>query len=36
MSNGFIDIDSTYRNRKICPNPGQFDINISQTGTREN
>ena len=34
-SNGFIDLDSTYRNRKIWPKSGQFEINIAQTGTKE-
>jgi hypothetical protein len=33
-SNGFIDLDSTYRNRQDWPKPGQFEINIAQSGTK--
>lgn len=30
----FFEIDSTYRNRNLWPSPGQFEISISQTGTK--
>ena len=35
MSSGFIDLDSTYRDRNLWPKPGQFEINIAQTGNKE-
>jgi hypothetical protein len=31
----YIEIDSTYRDRKKFPNPSNFEILISQTGTRD-
>jgi hypothetical protein len=35
MSNlRYIEIDSTYRNRELWPHPAQFEIDISQTGSR--
>jgi hypothetical protein len=30
----FLELDSNYRNRNINPNPGQFDVSISQSGLR--
>ena len=33
--NGFIDIDSTYRDRNTWPKSGEFEINISQSGTKQ-
>jgi hypothetical protein len=35
MSNGFIDLDSTYRNRNEWPKSGQFEVNIAQSGTKQ-
>lgn len=32
----YIEIDSTYRDRNKFPNPSNFEILISQTGTRDN
>ncbi len=34
MNNRYIEFDSTYRNRNIWPNPAEFEINISQSGTK--
>ena len=34
MSNEYLDIDSSYRNRNLWPLPGQFEIPISQTGDK--
>ena len=34
MSNEYLDIDSTYRNRNLWPLPGEFEIPISQTGDK--
>ena len=34
MSNEYLDIDSSYRNRNLWPIPGQFEIPISQTGDK--
>lgn len=37
MSNTrYIEIDSTFRNRKEYPNPGQFIVPLAQSGTRTN
>jgi hypothetical protein len=33
-SNRFLEIDSTYRNRNLWPDPSNFEIEISQTGSR--
>ena len=30
MATTYIDIDSTYRDRKIHPNPADFTINFSE------
>ena len=36
MSNvKYIEIDSTYRNRNEWPNPGEFEVLISQTGRKD-
>ena len=35
MSNEYLDIDSTYRNRNLWPLPGEFEILISQTGDKQ-
>ena len=35
MSNIYLDIDSSYRNRNLWPLPGEFEILISQTGVKE-
>lgn len=36
MSNKrYLEIDSTYRNRNEFPNPSQFNVMISQTGSRD-
>ena len=36
MSNRrYLEIDSTYRNRKLYPKPSQFEVLISQTGIRD-
>ena len=32
MSNSYLHIDSTYRNRNLWPKPGEFEIPIQQTG----
>ena len=35
MSNiRYLEIDSTYRNRNLWPDPSNFEIEISQTGTK--
>ena len=36
MNTRFLEIDSTYRNRKEYPNPADFTVLISQTGTKDN
>jgi len=36
MSTEYFEINSTYRNRNQFPSPADFDIEISQTGTRNN
>ncbi len=35
MSIQYLEIDSTYRDRKRFPNPGQFDVIISQSGRKD-
>ena len=35
MSIQYLEIDSTYRDRKKFPNPGQFDVIISQSGQKD-
>ena len=36
MSNvKYIEIDSTYRNRNLWPNPGKFEVRISTTGRKD-
>ena len=32
----YIEIDSTYRERNRFPNPAQFDVNMSGSGTKAN
>ena len=32
MNKRYIDIDSYYRNRKLYPNPGEFSVQMSQSG----
>ena len=32
----YLEINSTYRNRNQYPNPADFAVNISQTGTKDN
>lgn len=34
MNNRYIEIDSTYRNRNEWPLPGEFEVLISQSGTK--
>lgn len=34
MNNRYLEIVSTYRDRNLYPNPAQFDIEISQSGTK--
>ena len=29
----YIEIDSTYRDRRLFPNPSDFTVNVSSTGT---
>ena len=31
----YIEIDSTFRNRKEWPNPAEFEILISQSGRKD-
>lgn len=35
MSNEYLDIDSTYRDRNLWPLPGQFEIPIAQSGIKQ-
>ena len=32
----FLELDSNYRDRNAYPNPADFQVNISQTGLRNN
>lgn len=34
MNNRYLEIDSTFRNREMFPNPGYFEIPISQSGRK--
>ena len=34
MSNGYLHIDSTYRDRNLWPKAGEFEIPLSQTGDK--
>ena len=36
MNKRYIDIDSYYRNRKLYPNPGEFSVQMSQSGMPTN
>ena len=36
MNKRYIDIDSYYRNRKLYPNPGEFTVQMSQSGMPTN
>ena len=36
MNKRYIDIDSYYRNRKLYPNPGEFQVLMSQSGMPTN
>jgi hypothetical protein len=35
MNRRYLNLDSTYRNRNRYPLPAEFEINISQTGTKD-
>ena len=30
----YLELNSAYRNRNLFPNPGKFQVNISQSGTK--
>jgi len=36
MSTKYLEINSTYRNRNQYPDPADFTVNISQSGTKDN
>lgn len=35
MNKRYLEIDSTFRNRSIYPNPSQFEVLISQSGSKD-